>query len=52
MAEEKNNQNQKEEECPLCKVSEDTLEILKGRKDKKVEESSLENNEKSRKEKE
>lgn len=29
MTEEKNNQNKKKEKCPLCNISEDTLERLK-----------------------
>ncbi|MFQ6049604.1 MAG: hypothetical protein ACE5J0_01010 [Candidatus Paceibacterales bacterium] len=41
----KQKQNKKEEECPLCEISEDTLKRLRESKDKKTEDKSAKNNE-------
>ncbi len=49
MTEKKDDEKQtKKDDCPLCKVSEETLNILKKKGDNKIKEKSKNNNEKSK----
>ncbi len=45
---EKEKKESKKEKCPLCNISEETIKRLREGRDKKTEEKSVKNNEKSR----